>query len=273
MMVGTTNASKGTTLQTPEQPQRTRVAGYQVICLPTFKYLYEGKGDDRIFSGMLSRHWPAVIVADGASERIDETSGAVVAGGGAQAAEVVVEVARCSLDKLLRRPRNLKSVLQHLREVYKAGVEQLREKDISSATTLLIALLYKINNKKGDQSAFWFYAFEGDGAIVLINPKRKIDGRLIRSELLVPGQKMDATATVSRKGTTVPPIVGCILYEPGDIVYVASDGMAAVENALVRDKRIFLANYLWNNLCENQDAVSLNSALSGFRFSDDAVLG
>src|SRR5881397_3692086 len=104
---GTTNASKGeTTLQTPEQPQRTRVAGYQVICLPTFKYLYEGKGDDRIFSGMLSGRWPAVIVADGASERIDETSGEVVAGGGAQAAEVVVEMARCSLDKLLRRPRN-----------------------------------------------------------------------------------------------------------------------------------------------------------------------
>jgi hypothetical protein len=212
-------------------------------------------------------------VADGASGRIDKTSGEVVEGGGWQAAEVVVEVARKYLTEALRRPEsNPYAILKRLRQVYEVSVEKLMAQKISSATTLLIAFLYDVGTSE-NSAIFWFYAFEGDGAIVLMNPQRKIDGKLIRTELLMPGQRMLATATVSYEGLTVPPVVGCMAYEVGDVIYLASDGMDAVANVLFRDKKTFLSNYLYDNLHDNFGGIFLNEKLLEFQFSDDAVLG
>jgi len=86
---------------------------------------------------------------------------------------------------------------------------------------------------------------------------------------------METTATVSRDGCIVPPIVGCLAYEPGDILYVASDGMHAVDDALYQDKRTFLANHLYDTFGDNLTVSVLQDTLSSFQelCSDDAVLG
>jgi len=246
-----------------------KMANCQAICLQPFEYSYKGKGDDRIYCGKILEKSPIVIVADGASGRIDKTNNEVIEGGGGEAAEIVKEEVLKHLNNVLRSPRpNVQTILKHLRQAYEVSVTKLKEHDIPSKTTLLIAFLHEIGTE-----AYWFYAFEGDGAIVLMNPKRKMDGKLLRTELLMPGQKMFTTATVSHEGLTIPPVVACMAYEVGDIIYLASDGMDAVDNALYRDKKTFLANYIHDNLREKLDANFLNEKLLGFQFSDDAVLG
>lgn len=245
----------------------------RVICPEPFQYSYKGKGDDRIYCGKISDKWPIVIVADGASGRIDKANDEVIEGGGGEAAELVVHETLEYLNVALGNPRlNLQAILKHLRRVYENGVTKLKEHNIPSKTTLLIAFLCEVGTS-GNREMFWFYAFEGDGSIVMMNPNRKMDGKLLRTELLMPGQKMFTTATVSQEGLTIPPVVACMPYEIGDIIYLASDGMDAVDSVLYRDKKTFLANYIFDNFHENLNMIPLNEKLSDFRFSDDAVLG
>jgi len=260
-------------IHSPQDSIIRKLANYNVKCLEPFKYSYPDKDDDRIFCGTIFQKLPLIIVADGASEYVDKDSNEIIGEGGGQAADVVLDTTKEYLKKTLTQELTLQDVLEHMWQVYRVCATELKERNISSTTTLLIACLYEIAISNNHWSTFWCYAFEGDGSIVLMNPKRKIDGKILRTELLRPGQKIDTTAIVSYKGTTIPPIVGCIAYEPGDIIYVASDGMDIVEKALLKNDKIFLANYIYDNLCKNQNAFLLNSSLKDFRFNDDAVLG
>lgn len=262
-----------TVIHLPSYPIYFHMASCNAVCPQPFEYSYKGKGDDRIYCGKVLEKWPIVIVADGASGRIDKFNDEVIEGGGGEAAQIVIQEALRYLNNVLRNPRpNLQTILKHLRRTYEVGATKLKELNILSKTTLLIAFLYEIG--AGDnREAYWFYAFEGDGAIVLMNPERKMDGKLLRTELLMPGQKMFTTATVSHEGVTIPPVVACMAYEVGDIIYLASDGMDAVDNVLYRDKKTFLANYIYDNLHGKPEATPLNEKLLDFQFSDDAVFG
>jgi hypothetical protein len=86
-------------------------------------------------------------------------------------------------------------------------------------------------------------------------------------------QKSGDTAVISGRGVTLPPIVGCIAYQPDDVVYVASDGMDLVEKDIMQNKRIYLANYIHQTCGANLDFASLYAELNKFKFGDDATLG
>jgi serine/threonine protein phosphatase PrpC len=254
-------------------PITTKLRSCQATIFPPFQHTYEGKGEDCVLAGIAANKWPFIIIADGVTGQIDETSGGVVVGGGGQAAEIVAQAVREFLEDKLQENPGIPSMLKYLREAFQVGTQELNSQGISGATTLLIALLYENSVTQESPATSWLYAFEGDGAIVLLNPAREIDGRMLHTKLLAPPQKMDATAAISSKGATVPPVVGCIRYEPGDIVYLASDGMDGFENFLRKEKRIFLANYIWDYLSKNQDIKQLHNDLAKFCFSDDATLG
>lgn len=240
---------------------------------PPFENAYAGKGDDRIFVGLLHGTSPAIIIADGASSRRDTLRDEIIDGGGWQAAEVLVETSRKRLESAIgQSPETIEGVLEQLQLAFEQCAKRLEDLRISSESTLLIALLCDLGPPTHRRS-YWLYGFEGDGEIVLMNPRRRIDGRILRNELLQPGQKMDSTATISRRGAAVPPVVGCIPYTEGDVIYASSDGMEAVERSLFTARRTFLANYLYELLSAGRSIDNLYDELRQFRFSDDAVLG
>lgn len=234
-------------------------------------FQHKSGGDDRVFAGCASEKWPLVIVADGASGFIDPESQNIIMGGGGQAAEKVVQAVREFLEEKLKDQPDIPSIVKYLHDAFQRGIEKLSEEQANGATTLLIALLYEYQIPSGSPVTLWLYAFEGDGAIVLLNPKRQLDGRMLRTKLLAPPQRMYTTATISSRGLAVPPVVGCVQYESGDIVYLASDGMDAVENQLWNGQKIFLAHYIWDYL-QNNKIENLNQDLAKFQFSDDATL-
>lgn len=226
------NIQKNLKSKTPLPPQYPIEFDMKICygkCLEPFIKLYPGYGDDRIVCGLISHKWPFIILADGAGECIDPTTKKAIIGGGGQAAQVVVNEAKVYLENNIKHNSNLNDISKYIEDAYRASAIKLDNNNISTATTLLIALLYECSNSK---NLFWFYAYEGNGLIVLINPRRKINENLIHSELLYPGQEAGMTAVVSRKGTTISPVIGCVAYEPGDIIYVASDGMYLLERTI-----------------------------------------
>lgn len=221
--------------------------------------------------------WPVIIVSESVAEHINTTNTQKTIDNEENPAHIIIiEATQKYLNKKIEKFKDIDTVFECLKEAYDKGRIVLSEKNNHCKATLLIAFLYSFRGKNGDHQAFWFYAFKGDGAIVVINPARKINDKLVRTELLTPDQKIgDTVAAVSREYKTFPPMVGCMAYEPGDIMYVASDGMDEVTRTLLGDKkyRMHLASYLYNNLHEKLDNNVLISKLEGFQYKKDTVLG
>jgi len=259
-------------------PLHIPLGEYDAICPPPFVYSHPNKGEDKSFSGRISDRWPTIIVADGATGSLDENN-EVVEGRGKEAASSIVEHVREQLNQKFGNKVTLPKALTYLQKVYDTAAEDLKSKNIYGSTTLLISILFQPSD---DDTLVWLYAFVGDGAIVLFNPDRDINGRVIPSKVSTPNssrhrvstpQKSGDTAVISGRGVTLPPIVGCIAYQPDDVVYVASDGMDLVEKDIMQNKRIYLANYIHQTCGANLDFASLYAELNKFKFGDDATLG
>ena len=259
-------------------PLHIPLGEYDAICPPPFVYSHPSKGEDQSFSGIISNRWPTIIVADGATGSLDENN-EVVEGRGKEAASSIVEHVREQLNQKFGNKVTLPKALTYLQKVYDTAAEDLKSKNIYGSTTLLISILFQPSD---DDTLVWLYAFVGDGAIVLFNPDRDINGRVIPSKVSTPNssrhrvstpQKSGDTAVISGRGVTLPPIVGCIAYQPDDVVYVASDGMDLVEKDIMQNKRIYLANYIHQTCGANLDFASLYAELNKFKFGDDATLG
>ncbi len=266
----TTDPSGGADDRSSREQVVATIMGHPVLCPKPFEHQLPDKGEDRILFGLLAERWPFVIVADGVSDS-EGNGGDIVSGFGGNAAQAVAETAKKHLDSTLRR-KHLHEILIHVREAYDQGAEELKTQKTLGKTTLLVAFLCEIG-EPASPKAFWVYAYEGDGSIVLMSPQRKIDGKIWRTELLAPGQKYESTASISQGGPSVAPVVGCVAYEPGDMIYLASDGMDAVQKAVRQNKKVFFANYIWDCFEKTHETTQLYSELSNFRYDDDAVLG
>ena len=245
------------------------IIGCRVLALGPFTKTV--KGEDAIVCKVISDKFATVVVADGASERVDRSSGAIISGAGGAAASMITEAVFDYLDhELSSEAPSLLFYLGCLRKAYEVGADRLRQEHAKGASTLLMAFLSEVE----DGRAFWFYSYEGDGSIVLVNPRRKLDGHLIRTWLLSP-QRFESTATLSSDGPQIPPVVGCLEYVPGDMMYLASDGVDALDRWLQNKKSTFLANYLFGVIPNDPESLPARYAQleSQFTFSDDAVLG
>jgi len=242
----------------------------RALCPPAFIHRYAGKGEDRIFSGIIGGRFPVIIVADGASSRLNTSTGELIEGTGSCAAELAVEVAKKYLTSGLHPDLSSTDVLSCLLGMYDRVAEELQGNP--GATTLLVALLYE--SSEGDtKTPLWCYSYEGDGIINVITPARRIDGWSTYIKLLAPGQKVESTATVSGRGLMVSPVVGCVVYEQEDLIYVASDGMDVVSSWLLKNYNATLQQFILSSLQNSRDTKELNKVLENCPYTDDAVLG
>jgi hypothetical protein len=200
------------------------------------RVVHSEQDEDRVAA---SNNRPLVIVADGVSVRENMRTGRAVLGEGRQAAELAVLEAVAYLEANLCKVDSLEEVLSMLRDLFSSVGRALDAKEVPGATTLLVGLLWE--SPKGD--LFWCYGYEGDGFVTLLSPKRRIEGIVLSEGLLVP-QKVEGIAAVSRSGPTVLPAVGCRLYEPGDLLYVATDGLAPAAQWLTKERRMSLSYFL-----------------------------
>ena len=67
-------------------------------------------------------------------------------------------------------------------------------------------------------------------------------------------QKVEHTAAVSVKGLSVPPIVGSVKHNPGDIIYLGSDGLIYIMGGLRRKNQSPLYGIIYNEIMENRSA-------------------
>jgi len=190
--------------------------------------LHNEKHEDRVYDGHICGRWPVILLADGISVQEDAATGNAVMGLGGIAAQHAIEAARAYLERRCTQVRTLEEVLLCLEEMYPYMADAMSAASVFGATTFLAVILWRSETTR-DQ--FWCYSYEGDGYINLLPSKRTITGKVPTQRLLSP-QKIGQTASVSRRGTTIKPAVGCRAYEDGDIMYVASDGIAPLDGWL-----------------------------------------
>lgn len=208
---------------------------------------------------------PIIVIADGASSA-----------GDAVAPQTVVSEVVSHLSADLPKVTSLTRVLSSLEESFQHATRRLAGS--AGATTLLIALLWQ-QPPRPDLSRtnrhYWCYAYEGDGAITLVSPSRRIKTIALQSRLAIPlltPQQVGETACLSSEGAAVPPFVGCTLHQPGDVVYAASDGMGRAEAHLLKwePDPSTLDDFI---LRHRQDQNIIHEALAACPFRDDAALG
>lgn len=262
---------------------RTMVRGCVVECLrpwgrPGPPPPERPKNEDRIWCGLLADRWPAVLVADGTTKE-ERHAGGPRYGRGAAAAETAIAVAKQFLSQQLASASDLASTLKSVRTCFDAVSKELNRQEVEGHTTLLVCLLYELPKSAGGD-AYWCFAYEGDGHITVVSPKRELAGRPLCEYLLSPGQKLGFTAAVSRRGCSVPPVVGCTRFEPGDIVYTGSDGLDEVIPPL-EARHVRLPSYVWESvrtssgerLRREPAADVLERAFGEFTYQDDVVIG
>jgi hypothetical protein len=223
--------------------------------------------EDRIYAETIGGLWPLVIVADGIGviERRDTAHSLV--GHGEEAASHAVTLARNILGTGLPQAQTVEDVLQILRDVYAGVVTSFAEVDIVGATTLLVALLW---HSDGGDTRYWCYAYIGDGYITLLARSRPVDGIVLPEWLLSP-QRVERTAGLRRTGAAVPPVVGCRRYEPGDVLYLASDGLVPVDRWLRETHGATFAYYLLSHVNEPDQLLDVLAECPSY--DDDVVLG
>ncbi len=258
-----------TSEQTKDLPSAAHVATFPAVFVPKlFWSPLEGKNEDRIRSEKFNDEGALIVVADGVSEGPHPNAGG-------QAAEIVCNTAYQRLSEEIHREMCADEIIQSHHEMFTQCTAALQEAQCMGATTMLTAMLRRSHPVDGVVRWRWFYSYQGDGHIVLINPKRSINGKILWTKLLpYPGQKAGATAALTAKGTCVPPIIGCVAYEQGDSVYVGSDGMNSVEKAVMKQRNVIIAHLIEEQLTQKGiGALDLDAIFGGFNYSDDAVLG
>jgi hypothetical protein len=231
-------------------------------------YLDQPKKEDRIKHGIFANKWPYIIVADGVAQ-VENATGEIRTGGSGITAENVIVSAEQHLEETLPEVQDVEGVLNCLRDAYSVARESLASKQIGGATTLLIALLWT-NEQRATK--FWCYSYEGDGYITVLSSKHLLDTLTLPQFLLSP-QKRASTAAVSRVGVTVPPAAGCRMYEPGDLLYVASDGIDLVNAQLLAHLNITLHHFLVIKGAPEKLEQRVYEVLRPYKLGDDAVLG
>jgi hypothetical protein len=231
--------------------------------------LHAEKGEDRIYHGFIAKSWPVVIVADGVSIEEDPATGSTISGRGGLAADEAVKTARLYLDDEIPGIDSVQNLALCLGELFDAVVDSLRETCTPGATTLLVALLWRASPIA---PPFWCYAYEGNGFIDLLSPARAITGKILPERLLSP-QQVEVTAALRGSGMTVRPAVGCRLFEPDDLLYVASDGILPLDPWL-RGHVEYRTTFTRFLLDYHTDFERMSAILSDCpHFNDDAVLG
>jgi hypothetical protein len=255
-------------LQEPLQPKYVSLARpiCRAVCFHTS--IHEEGGEDRIVSDVLGNSWPFVIVADGVSIQEDVATGQSVTGTGGLAAEQAVIEAEQYLKTKLPDLESLEDVLRCLGQMYDAIAQSLRYRGTPGATTLLLGLLW--GSKPRDDALFWCYAYEGDGFIILLSPKQKIEGVVIPQKMLSP-QKVESTACISKAGITVSPVVGCLPCKTGDLIYVASDGIAPADSWLRKEHNVTFSRFILSHL--HQPETLEETLRLCPNYTDDAVIG
>lgn len=255
-------------LQEPLQPRYVTLARSRCRAVYFHTIIHKECGEDRIVSDFLGNSWPFVIVADGVSIQEDVATGQSVMGAGGLAAEQAVLVAKQYLRSKLTDLESLEDVLHCLPHMYDVVAQTLRRRETPGATTLLLGLLW--GSKLTDDALFWCYAYEGDGFIILLSPKQKVEGVVIPQKVLSP-QKVESTACISKAGITVPPVVGCLPCKPGDLIYVASDGIDPAGSWLRKEHNMTFSHFILSHLHQTE-ALEETLRLCP-NYDDDAVIG
>jgi len=230
-----------------------------------FEDLHRELGEDRIYAGVVRNSYPLIIVADGVSEQTDPITRKIVTGLGGPAAEEVVRAAQEYLKRELS-VESVEGILRCLRAMYDSIVQTLKDKNLDGSATLLVVFLWESK----DRDLFWCYAYVGNGFINLLSPTREIETIVLPEKLLSP-QQVEGTAAIWRGGIPVSPAVGCRLYEPNDLIYVASDGLTPVDSWLRKVHGMSLPYFILSNLREPERMKRVLSECPNY--SDDAVLG
>lgn len=221
----------------------------QARCLPSWTHAI--KQEDRIFSGVLAKRYPVIILADGASNFAAQ-SGALFPGGGARAATIVCTSLITQLNDLLQSPsrvKNLESLMGHIARLIEDAERSLEQHNADAqtpgATTVLISLLY---SPPGQPHAHWVYGYLGDGEIVIMSPTRHIKGWPAETWLLTPHKLGDQPVLLPRPASlkAFAPLVGSIPYQPGDILYATTDGIGFINQYLRHRRKLTFGQYLWN---------------------------
>lgn len=271
-------------------------AAPRIVVPKPFNRPYPGSDDDVIAVTSIGPHCrcPVIVVADGAGGEL----------GGRAAAEIACNTSLKFLTETLKEKTGVLQVMDALKQAFVLSGNEIglatekrsrpvegdepargsgavdKSSQIPGTTTLLILLLCEVLSHNESTAWCWFFAYEGDGHIVLSNPKRAMDGHLLWTHLLPrPGQKILHTATISLHGPKVPPIVGCLAFEPGDRVYVASDGFDVVDKTLWTKRSIYFPHLLAEHLKSFSvppsrfESLSLEEILAPFEYSDDVSCG
>lgn len=219
------------------------------------EYLHTVGNEDRIAAEHIQGMWPLVVVADG----VGGTPG------GAAAADAALAAARAYLHAHVPKLSSCEQVLHVLRKTFFHAAAGLREQGCVGATTLLIGLLWS-----SPAGSVWCYGYVGDGFLMLLSPSRKVDGLTVPERLLTP-QKVNATACVRRTGPTGTPVVGLRLREPGDLLYLGTDGIIPLYRWVRGEYGESLNYFLETRVGPRREWVELLRACP--RYVDDAVMG
>jgi len=246
----------------PAQPKPVKPPKAVEVTLPSCHaaclapFIYNKKGEDYIFSGLVADRWPSIVIADGASSMVF-LDGTIGAGGGRRAAKQAVDITRQRLEEVFSETPTLPEVAEAMREIFRAVDQTLREDntqaiargDAPGGTTLLVGFLYE---PPGTKSPYWCYAYLGDGYIVLMSPSRNLGDRLATTYFVTAHTNGDTTLALPlpEKLKNFEPVIGSVAYCPGDILYVASDGLNAVSKYLERYLKITVSHYLWKKSFE-----------------------
>ncbi|MHB8624581.1 MAG: protein phosphatase 2C domain-containing protein [Aggregatilineales bacterium] len=200
-----------------------------------------------------NQQWVAVIMADGAGSY--QVGAQEYSGGGLGAARIACQTTTEVLQNSLGKAKSASTaeIIKALEQAFSLSSDRLKENNQTAlqkgreqidpgGTTLLIALLAVQN------IPFWFYGYLGNGQIVLMSPQRMIGEYLSEVNLLTPQEGGGGTVTLPHSNTVVKPVIGLIPYQINDCLFLATDGMNAVDKYLRQQMGLTLANYLWKNL-------------------------
>lgn len=230
-------------------------------------HIHENSREDRVYADLIEGTLPIVILADGVSviENVDGNSILVREGG--IAAERAVEAARQRLAECLPQQGSVEHGLDCLLGAYGSALQSLKEQEIQGATTLLIALLWA---PAGGSHPYWCYSYVGDGAITILSPNRMVD-HVIVPERLLSAQKVERTAALCGRGETVPPVIGARRYEPGDLLFIASDGIQPLYSWLPREHKETLPYFIFTRAATESGWEDILTQCPNL--DDDATLG
>jgi len=236
-----------------------RLGGIRCVCLEPWTYTL--KNDDRVFTGVIAKRYPAVLVADGASNCNVPGTGEV-SGGGGEASEIASATLITGLELLLTedsRPISLEILLSRMADLVLKAEEDLREHnkttDRPGATTLLFAFLYATGATMRD-NLYWVYGYIGDGEIVVVSPSRTIRNWPCETLLVTPHSLGDSPVMLPRSEVHrgFAPVTGIVPYQSGDILYVASDGLEFVSKFLRKSRKLTFGKYAWKESLQHLSA-------------------